>query len=45
MQVIYYYNYSFSKKKTDGIIETFKKGKVEGLRFFFNKPPKWNESV
>lgn len=27
------------------ISEKFKSGQTDDLMFFFNKPPKWNESV
>lgn len=30
-------------KAEDGMLPYFKSGKREGLRFLFNKPPKWNE--
>eukprot|EP01016_Furgasonia_blochmanni_P040554 TRINITY_DN5186_c0_g1_i5.p1 TRINITY_DN5186_c0_g1~~TRINITY_DN5186_c0_g1_i5.p1 ORF type:complete len:257 (-),score=20.35 TRINITY_DN5186_c0_g1_i5:299-1069(-) len=29
----------------EGLLQSFNMGRREGLRFFFNKPPKWNENV
>jgi len=35
--------YKFFFQEKDGILLNWKNGRREGIRFLFNKPPKWNE--
>ena len=32
-------------KEEDSMLHKFKNGKLDGMKYFYNKPPKWNEHV